>query len=739
MRHLIALVLVLSACFDPPPRPAPLADTDTDAPTDTDAFTDTDLPPSPYTLALGPAHVCALDRAGAATCWGDGEHGRLGALSAQPGLVTPEPLAAPPLTRIAAGRAHGAGLTTSGEVVLWGDNRRAQVGTADPLVWRPRVVTRAAAVALGRDTTCVVDADAVRCWGEPLDADTRPDNVNAPERPAWLTPIPVPGLSTAYALALGDHFGCALTDPSAPAVRCFGSNQRGQLGHVTPIATTVALPTLAAAADPWTTLAAGAAFACTLSATAIACWGDNRRYQAGDPSGTPTAAPHHLDLGAASDLVDLALGARHGCVRTRSGEVHCWGDNSRGQCASPDPGGPTLRRVALDAPALHLAAGGDTTCATTATTIVCWGDNSAGQLTPGAAPADPALAFSTEPIAVALDPAPPPAPTCTTTPACTFCDIDPTCAPPTHLVAGADHTCALFADAPPTCWGRGGDGRLGRADEPPYASPARATFPSNALAAGGATTCALAAGVVVCGGALPSPDLVATTVAVDATRACAIEPAGVIACWGPSGAITRTTLDAAPTQLALAGPSTCAATPAGVTCWGTNDFGQLGRGTRSPSEAPGLVPDLATPDLLVGAGRRFCALSASTLRCWGANDRGALGLPSDIDLAPSPVVVHPTLAATHVALGPTTTCALTTTQLFCWGDNRASTLALGPTSIGTPEPHRVRLPFLPVALAVGRAHACAAGAGRVACWGDDSEGQLGHGLPGLPTPTPTTP
>lgn len=254
-----------------------------------------------------------------------------------------------------------------------GDNRRAQVGTVDPLVWRPRVVTRADAVALGRDTTCVVDAGAVRCWGEPLDADTRPQR-QRPQRPAWLTPTPMPGLSTAYALALGDHFGCALTDPSAPAVRCFGSNQRGQLGHVTPIATTVALPTLAAAADPWTTLATGAAFACTLSPTTIACWGDNRRYQAGDPSSTPTAAP------APPRPRRRQRPRRPGTRRPPRLRAHTQrrgplsrGDNNRGQCASADPGGPTLRRVALDAPALHLAAGGDTTCATTTTSLVCRG------------------------------------------------------------------------------------------------------------------------------------------------------------------------------------------------------------------------------------------------------------------------------------------------------------------------------------------------------------------------------
>ncbi len=210
----------------PPLRPAPLADApDTSDATDAQSTTDTtDLPPPPYTLAIGPAHVCALDRAGAATCWGDGEHGRLGDLSAQPGLIAPTPLVAPPLVTIAAGGAHGAGLTTSGELILWGDNRRAQVNAqADPLVWRPRAVTNADTLALGSATTCVVDAGAVRCWGEPLDADTRPDNVTAPARPAWLDATTIPGLSAVSALALGDNFGCALTDPAAPSVRCFGT------------------------------------------------------------------------------------------------------------------------------------------------------------------------------------------------------------------------------------------------------------------------------------------------------------------------------------------------------------------------------------------------------------------------------------------------------------------------------------------------------------------------------------
>ncbi len=82
-------------------------------------------------------------------------------------------------------------------------------------------------------------------------------------------------------------------------------------------------------------------------------------------------------------------------------------------------------------------------------------------------------------------------------------------------------------------------------------------------------------------------------------------------------------------------PARAAATA--LVCWGSNNRGQLGRGTTSPYEAPDV---LAGPWTDVGAGELFtCALdTAGAPWCWGASDHGDLG-DGSTNSSPVPVKV----------------------------------------------------------------------------------------------------
>lgn len=196
------------------------------------------------------------------------------------------------------------------------------------------------------------------------------------------------------------------------------------------------------------------------------------------------------------------------------------------------------------------------------------------------------------------------------------------------------------------------------------------------------------------------------------------------ACGGDSGGgVTPPTPEPAVAQATVVGGSghSCALSRTGVvSCWGRNDFGQLGRGAVSAS-----ISADATP---VGGSLRFKALSAngyatcaitvadSRVYCWG------MYRPSGTIIA-SPVAVLPELAFQSVSVGTRNVCALTTAgDAWCWGENTFYQLGLGPTATAASESGGRTFALL----ATGFRHACATQAdGAAYCWGSNAQGQLG--------------
>lgn len=121
-------------------------------------------------IAAGTLHTCAAPLSGVASCWGKGDHFRLGT-----GILDPEvkPREIPQLVdvaQLALGARHSGAVLASGAVLMWGDNAKGQLGngTLDPgFTPQPIALTDAVALALGDDHSCaLLRSGEMLCWGD---------------------------------------------------------------------------------------------------------------------------------------------------------------------------------------------------------------------------------------------------------------------------------------------------------------------------------------------------------------------------------------------------------------------------------------------------------------------------------------------------------------------------------------------------------------------------------------------
>ncbi len=249
-------------------------------------------------------------------------------------------------------------------------------------------------------------------------------------------------------------------------------------------------------------------------------------------------------------------------------------------------------------------------------------------------------------------------------------------------------------------------------------------------------------------------------VALGGHHTCALLDGGAVRCWGrdtsgqlglgaPAQDLSRPgpalTLRGPAVELAAGGGHTCARFADGaVTCWGTNNDGQLGYGNinvvgdnEPPADAGTVSLGRAAAGLAVG-GRHTCARFNNAVRCWGYGASGALGAGSpetigDGEPASTGGTVSGVTAPATITAGYEHACAQTSGgQLVCWGEGSNGRLGYGDTSDRGDESTDLPLVPLPLtgvmAATAGREHTCALFTdGGVACWGDNDYGQLGTG------------
>jgi len=312
------------------------------------------------------------------------------------------------------------------------------------------------AIYSGAWHTCAIMAptDTVRCWGLNNHGQLGYGNTQVVGigdiTPATAGDVDAGG--NVEDIAIGGNHTCALL--STGNVRCWGSNESGQLGYGnTDTIGDDETPASVGDVDIGENvieITAGILHTCALLSTGnVRCWGASKSGQTGYGSAnsvgddeTP-ASVGDIDIG--ENVVTIAAGGYHTCALLSTGNVRCWGENENGQLGygntediGDDETPASVGDVDIDATIIEVKAGGAHSCIRTNNGgIRCWGENENGQLGYG----------NTELVGDDETPT-------------SLEDID-LGGEAIEISAGYAHTCSLLFAGNVRCWGYGYFGQLG--------------------------------------------------------------------------------------------------------------------------------------------------------------------------------------------------------------------------------------------------------------------------------------
>lgn len=345
-------------------------------------------------ISAGGRHTCAIvDKK--VKCWGDNKYGQVGNGT---NTNTNSPVSVTTMPGVVEKVLTGAEFTCAGNNLgrgfCWGRNHQNQLGlgiTGDKNVATDNglgILTDISVSksgyenALGKNHQCIrtISTGNVKCYGEfdfgNLNGDGNLVKINASTNYSGLD-----------AYSSGGDFVCFSI---AGAIKCFGNNSSGQLGdnQISGLSSQYLVPSslVSAAVE----ISSGHDFACSTVDLDVKCWGKNNKGQLGkaslldSQSATPVAV-EGLDSSGLKQF--LTTGYAHACVVV-NGKVKCWGDNSHGQLGNGSAIGSFSRvpvQVIKDNGAdlenvTSLSAGESHTCATTGSDVYCWGRGLEGQL-----------------------------------------------------------------------------------------------------------------------------------------------------------------------------------------------------------------------------------------------------------------------------------------------------------------------------------------------------------------------
>jgi alpha-tubulin suppressor-like RCC1 family protein len=315
-------------------------------------------------LCLGLAASSADAVGGTVKGWGYNGVGAIGIGSISETVDTPSPaLGLSEVTQVTGGgETHGLAVIADGTVRSWGHNLRGQLGTgttedrsiAGPVPGLSNVVQ----VAGGEDHSLALLANGrVMVWGSneygQLGQGTPVGPLNCTGVPCSTTPIEVPGINNAVAVAASDWTNFALLADGT--VLGWGEADYGNLGDGVGVqggCLCVATPRAIPGVSRAIAIDGGFESATALLADGrVMTWGDNFEGQAGNGTQSSSTGcscvPAVFVTGistatavSAGDYTDLALLA--------NGTVMGWGDNSYGQLATGATKGPEVCKSVVE-------------------------------------------------------------------------------------------------------------------------------------------------------------------------------------------------------------------------------------------------------------------------------------------------------------------------------------------------------------------------------------------------------
>ncbi|MGI6484634.1 MAG: fibronectin type III domain-containing protein [Candidatus Dojkabacteria bacterium] len=372
-----------------------------------------------------------------------------------------------------------------------------------------------------------------------------------------------------------------------------------------------------------------------------------------------------LDYTPISGMTDVGPGGNHTCAVGNGGVGYCWGWNAYGQLGNGTDGSGTDSNIPVivsqgersaGVTFSNIEAGWEHSCSLGSDGEgYCWGKNDYGQLGNGNTGG-----IGNIPVKVLQG---------ERGGGITF----------TKIAAGYYNACGLGSDNEIYCWGRNNSGQLGNG--------------YNGLGTDSSTP------VKVLRGARPA-NVTFKDVSVTYYHACGLGSDNEIYCWGYNeygqlgndGYYIDSNIPVQVAQGARITGVTFSSVRVGFNyscglgsdgegyCWGRNNFGQLGNGSKIGSNVPVLVSKGAmgssvTFSSISAGGGHSCGLgSDGNGYCWGRNDNNQLGNGSNID-SNVPVLVSKAAVPGGVSLssikagGPTICLRTSDSKLYCSGSN----------------------------------------------------------------------
>jgi alpha-tubulin suppressor-like RCC1 family protein len=322
------------------------------------------------------------------------------------------------------------------------------------------------------------------------------------------------------------------------------------------------------------------------------------------------------------EVTQVEVGRETSCAITQRGQLACWGGGAEGQLGNGARARST-RPVLVSIGRVHkVSVGLRHVCAIAGEdrSVLCWGSDTRSQLTTENGEPVFELLGSLEAYQQGSD-----FPVEVNTGA-----ANPRLTGVVDLSLGYWHACAVIAENRVICWGDFAKGKLGHG---PW------TYNQPDLVVDAA-----------------DEPVTASAVSSGVDHACAIKPDGHVLCWGgnQSGQLGypedtlfgegeyagnyRTYAAEVPgidriTDIAAGSFHTCAIDEERrVWCWGTNDFGELGRDAAEDSHVPKIVAGVPPVASLTAGTLNTCMLAETAdggVWCWGARSPGFMGQPLD--------------------------------------------------------------------------------------------------------------